>query len=619
MPGLAGLITRLPKERAAALVCQMVKALAHEPFYETGVWMDESLGIYLGWAVRKGSFCERMPVTNESGSVTLVLSGEVYPATGTIEELKRRGHSFDERPAAYLPHAYEDEPDFPLSLNGLFHGVVSDRERGTVMIFNDRYGMHKLCYHQSSEAFYFAAEAKAILAVRPDLRTVDQQSLGEFVACSCVLGNRTLFKDIRVLPGGSAWSFRNAKIERQAAYFEAREWEKQAPLDPESYYRELRDTFARNLPLYFAEREKTGMTLTGGMDTRLIMAWHKSAPGSLPCYTFAGSLRECHDVRIARRIAAQCEQTYEVIPIGQDFIAQFPHYAERSVYLTEGGVDVYRASDLYVSERARQIAPAKVVGTYGSEIVRHAVMFKAVTPPEGLLNPDFMPFIRRAQETYGELRREHPLTFAAFRQSPWYHQGILALENSQLTVRSPYLDNDFVRTVFRAPKQDTVNGDIRLRLIKEGDPILGRMQTDLGFGGNGGVFSKISRGMLHFTFKAEYAYDYGMPQWLSRTDDLLSALHLERMFLGRHKVSHFRIWYKGALSKYVREILLDERTLSRPYLERGAVEEVVEGHTRRGLNYTSSIHKLLSLELLHRAFFDAQPANAAQPANQIAR
>ena len=38
------------------------------------------------------------------------------------------------------------------------------------------------------------------------------------------------------------------------------------------------------------------------------------------------------------------------------------------MYLTEGGVDVYRASDLYVSEKARQIAPAKVVGTYGSEI-----------------------------------------------------------------------------------------------------------------------------------------------------------------------------------------------------------------------------------------------------------
>ncbi len=114
------------------------------------------------------------------------------------------------------------------------------------------------------------------------------------------------------------------------------------------------------------------MTLTGGLDTRLIMAWHQSAPGSLPCYTFGGMFRECQDVRVARRIAKVCQQPHEVIGVGDEFLKQFPYYADRSIYLTEGGVDVYRASDLYVSEKARAIAPVKVVGTYGSEIVRGA-------------------------------------------------------------------------------------------------------------------------------------------------------------------------------------------------------------------------------------------------------
>ena len=72
---------------------------------------------------------------------------------------------------------------------------------------------------------------------------------------------------------------------------------------------------------------------------------------------------------------------------------------------------------------------------------------------------------------------------------------------------------------------------------------------------------------MEFTFKAEYAYDYGMPQWLSRIDHFLSPLRLERLFLGRHKLLHFRVWYRDALADYVREILLDRRTLSRPYFE----------------------------------------------------
>ena len=36
-----------------------------------------------------------------------------------------------------------------------------------------------------------------------------------------------------------------------------------------------------------------------------------------------------------------------------------------------------------------------------------------------------------------------------------------------------------------------------------------------------------------------------------------------------------------------------------------AVEAVVNGHTKGGLNYTTAIHKLLTLELLQRLFFDA--------------
>ena len=362
-------------------------------------------------------------------------------------------------------------------------------------------------------------------------------------------------------------------------------------------------------PATFNGHQRVGMTLTGGMDTRVIMAWHEPAPKSFPCYTFGGMFRECHDVRLARKVAKVRQQPHEVLTVGNEFLSRFQHYAERSVYLTEGGVDVYRAADLYVSERARNLAPVKVVGTYGSEIVRNMIMFKPIAPTSELFRPDFMPSVEQAAITYSELRRQHPVTFAAFCQSPWYHSRILALEQSQLSVRSPFLDNDFVRTMFRAPKD--LNDDVRLRLIRDGDPILAGIRTDRGIGGNSGVLSAaVARSAMEFSFKAEYAYDYGMPQWLSRVDHFLSPLRLERLFLGRHKLLHFRVWYRDALADFVREILLDRRTLSRPYFEPGAVQTIVDGHTKRGLNHTTAIHKLLTLELLHRQFFDPLPSQS---------
>lgn len=584
----------------------MVDALRHEPFYRTGTWIDESLGIYVGWAAVESSFSDAMPLQNECGDITLIFSGEDYRDASEVKRLKKGGDSTGDKPCSYLVPLYEeDQGSFPARLNGMFHGALIDRSRATLTLFNDRYGMHRLYLHESPDAFYFGAEAKAILAVCPELRTPSPRGLGEFVALSCVLENRTIFQDIHLLPAASAWVFRHAAIHQKRTYFETSEWERQTPLRPEAYYQHLRDALSRSLPNYFAGEKDTAIALTGGMDTRVLMALHNSAAGALPCYTFGGMFRECRDVGLARKVAGICEQSHQVIEVGEEFLQRFPEYAERSIYLTEGGVDVYRASDLYVSQRAREIAPVKVVGTYGSEIVRHAVMFKPMPPADDLFEPGFLTQIQGAGKTYAAVRATHPVTFAAFRQSPWYHHGILALEQSQLTVRSPYLDNEFVRTAFRAPLAHNGNGDVRLRLIADGSAALRQIPSDRGVGGARGPFAEaISRSFQEFTFKAEYAYDYGMPQWVATIDHWLSPLHLERLFLGRHKFLHYRVWYRDALAGYVRQILLDPLTLSRPYLQRKSLESIVNGHLRGDRNYTTAIHKMLTLELLHRQFFD---------------
>ena len=96
-----------------------------------------------------------------------------------------------------------------------------------------------------------------------------------------------------------------------------------------------------------------------------------------------------------------------------------------------------------------------------------------------------------------------------------------------------------------------------------------------------------------------------MPQWVAQIDHLLAPMGLERLFLGRHKFAHFRVWYRDSLSRYVREMLLDQKTLSRAYLVKQTVERVVAGHLKGHRNFTSEIHQLLTLEHLHRRFVDA--------------
>lgn len=601
MPGIVGLITKLPRTVAEPQLLQMLATITHEKSYKTGTWADESIGIYVGWAALEGSFDERMPLRNEAGNARLIFSGEEYSndrlSAGEVNGAQSNGCN-------YLLERLEKDRNAIQNFNGIFHGVFVDQAQ-KIILFNDRYGMHRLCYYEGREGFYFASEAKAIAEALPELRDCDPKSLGEFISLSCVLENRTIFKNIFVLPGGSAWVFRDRQLVEKRAYFSTQDWENQSPLAPEPYYKELRSVVNESLPSYFGGDRQIGIAMTGGLDTRVILSNYPRSAGSIASYTFAGPFRESQDVFIGRQIARLCKHPYEVIQVNEDFLKKFSDYAERAIYIAEGTVGVGRAADIYLSERARCIAPVKVVGTYGSEILRHAVMFKPMEPSADLICPDFLPQIRAASTTYGHLRQQHPVTFAAFSQSPLYHHGILALEQSVFTVRSPFLDNEFVRTVYRAPKENGPGKDIRVRLIEDGNPELGRVRSDRGIGGKvNPISSAFMRGYQEFTFKAEYAYDYGMPQSVAQIDYWLSWMHLERLFLGRHKLLHFRLWYRTALANYVQEMLLDPRTLSRPYLNRSAVEALVSGHLKGNRNYTSDIHRLLSLELLHRLFFD---------------
>jgi len=82
-------------------------------------------------------------------------------------------------------------------------------------------------------------------------------------------------------------------------YFDPQSLEKQPLLSGAEYYEEFKRTFVRILLDTFAEGGKW-LSLTGGLDGRLIMAW-ACRPEKLPCYTFGGSYHDCTDVRIARK------------------------------------------------------------------------------------------------------------------------------------------------------------------------------------------------------------------------------------------------------------------------------------------------------------------------------
>lgn len=603
MPGIFGFISAGNQGTRHRLVDQMLPATSREPMFTSGSLVEETFGLEVGWVCHRGSYSDCLPVWNSDNSVGLVFVGEHFGDQKETSRLKNnRSCASSGHDASLLLDIYQDSPSkFFEKLNGVFCGVLIDRQSREVVLFNDRYGLGRVYYHENSDGLYFASEAKSLLNVVPDLRSFDPKGLGEYLTCGCVLQNRSLYSGVALLPGASKWTMRHGHPLTKDNYFDTKEWQEQPKLSASEYYAKLHETFLRTLPRYFQGPQKAALSLTGGLDSRMIIAGVSPAEDTLPCYTFGGTYRDCIDLTLARSIARATKQSHQTIIIGDDFISNFAGLAEQSIDASDGAMDVTGSVELYANSIAREIAPVRLTGNYGSEILRGNVAFKVDPLSPSIFQADFVPHLECAAQNFADESDVNGTEFIVSKQMPWHHHARLAIEQSQLTVRSPFIDNETVAVAYQAPVGDSVNKDIAHRFIADCHPTLNQIPTDRGVAGRPGeTDSRFKVFRQEFVPRLEYVYDYGMPQWLAKIDRIMRPLHMERLFLGRQKFYHFRIWYRDQLASFVKDILLDPQTLSRPYLSRKGVEKIVTEHTSGRGNFTREIHKLLSIELIER-------------------
>jgi asparagine synthase (glutamine-hydrolysing) len=600
MPGIAGIFNHSTDPSRGEKVRTMVETMRHDARFVSGQCDFEAMKASLGWVCEPGSFSDCLPAWNEDRTICLVLAGEEFSGPERMAELVAAGHDIQADNAGYLVHLYDElGPRFFGELNGWFSGVLLDFREGKIILFNDRYGLRRIYYHESAEGFYFASEAKSLLRILPALREIDQRGLAEYFTVGCVLQDRSLFRGISLLPGGSQWTFqRDGRVERKR-YFNPETWENQQPLDAAEYGERLQDVFGRLAPRYFRGKRPVAMSLTGGLDSRMILAWSGEGANQPPCYTFAGPYRDCADVRIARVLAGLTGRAHTTLPIGEEFFENFPSLAEKTVYLSDGTMDVSGAVELHMNSLAREIAPVRLTGNYGSEILRSNVAFRPGRPNRSLFTPEFNQLVNEAGETYQSEAAGNRLSFIAFKQVPWHHYSRFSVEQSQITPRSPFLDNDLVALAYRVPRDLATSPLPLLQLIAKGNPELDAVATDRALSRRSRpVFTRLAKAWQEFTAKAEYAYDYGMPTRLTRLDHLLAPLQLERLFLGRHKFYHFRIWYKKRLKGYL-DAIADSSSQIPCYVPEVG-EKLIRAHTSGRANHTLDLHKFLSVRSIDR-------------------
>lgn len=612
MPGITGLIIIRTKGNEEHLLKIMHQETLHESFYSKGIHLVKKYDYLMGYTAIQGSFADCMPIFNEKKDILLFITGECYDDPRIKADLKNKGHKFDPDNASYLVHRYEELGESLFQeLNGWFNGVILDLRQNKVLIFNDRYGIRRLYIYENPYLIAFASEAKALIKAFPELREVSYQSIGEFLVYDCVLQNRTYFPKIQLLPPGSLWTYQNGSLEKNS-YLNMTELENQPKLTLEQFKAELTDTFQSILPRYF-QRGPIGLGLTGGLDTRSIIACRNPEPGELPCYTFTGSYKDILDARLAPKVAKTCGQKHTKIVLQDEkLIKEYPSWVEKAIFISDGLEGTDKADVLYFNSIAREIAPVRMTGKYGSQVLKGIFGFKPRPPAPEIINPEFKPFLEIAEKTAQDFSEIHPLTFLLQGAIPWWWNSFVALETSQIEIRSPFLDNDFIRVLYKAPELPPDFGiKFELSLIARCKPELMNIPTTGSHGGKGlKPIAELKRLWILSLMMIDKAYNhedlpYNLTHAFAKIDkNIITPLHLDYIISGHAEFRRYRRWYRDELSGYIKDILLNEKTLTHPYWNRKGLIKVVNDHINGRGNYLREIRKALQIELLHRVLIE---------------
>lgn len=558
----------------------MVGTMSSVPGMPRGFVEVPELYATLGWVAHAGSSAARESSVPSVDGVEAILAGECWTDAG--QSLS----------AAYVATGQ----DCIRRLEGLFSGVIVDRRSAQIVLFNDRYSVERLHVVRKGDAVLFASEAKALLSVLPEVRAWDEQGVAEFLKFGCVLNGRTLFKGLGFLPGGSIWTFERSGV-REGRYFDPREWEEQPPLSAGEFERRFCDLFPARLRRYTETDHTLGISITGGLDTRMIMASLPEGLRDVTCYTYAGPSALTTDARIGAEVAQSLGFKHEVVRLGSEFSSRLPELIDRTVHATDGTAGPLHAHELALSGAAASISPVRLTGNYGSEVLRDMSTFKVQQLDPRILDPDLAVRVAAAES---ELQSRHPVSRAAFAEIPWLLHGTLAAARSLLTVRTPYLDNELVRLAYAAPAASRRTTDAAWNLIAGRSQPLARMATDRGSRArDGGLAGVLRRSLASVSFKLDYWDKEGLPRGLNFVRPALGVLR-DAGVLGNHKYLPYRQWLQIDLRDHVRQVLSDS-SIARMGVFRGSgLHDLLGDIDTDRTTALREIHTVLALDAVQR-------------------
>jgi asparagine synthase (glutamine-hydrolysing) len=614
---------------ARELIERMCVALEHRGPDSRGLHVDEQVGLGIQRLRVIDLVTGDQPISNEDGSVVVVLNGEIYNFRELRDRLRAAGHTFaTEGDTEVIVHLYEEEGvDCVRHLHGMFAFALWDQRRRRLLLARDRVGKKPLFYAFSRGGITFASEMRALLEDREVRTEIDPSAVDCYLAYGYVPAPMSIFGGVRKLEPAHTLVLDDGDVTIER-YWSLDYSHKLEVNDPRELHEPIRDAIRRATRQRLISDVPLGAFLSGGIDSSAVVAAMAEASAG-PVRTFSiGFDNDAFDeLPHARRIAQLFGTDHNEFVVRPDAISIVPRLVR---HYGEPFADSSAIPSFYLSELTRSQVTVALNGDGGDESFGGYTRFVANRLASKL---DHIPGpLRRGVAARVPGRGSGELT-SVQNKARRLIQG-LALEPPARyaryvswcddAMRARLYTDEFAERIAGSPAADVITGPWSRA---SGRDVVDKMlEVEINTYLPGDLIPKIDIATMAHALEAR------SPLLDHQLMELAASIPPELKIRGRQKKWILREamrgwlpdeildrpkqgfsvpvgdWFRHDLRSLAHDVLLDPQSLARGYFRPDAIRSMLDRHLQGADQETKPLWALFMFELWHREFVDSSTA-----------
>ena len=386
MCGLSGFVCgRARAEPLGAIVTRMNNAIAHRGPDDSGVWIDENIGLALGHrrlSILDLSPAGHQPMQSACGRFVVAFNGEIYNHLALRQQLTTTGqapawcgHSDTETLLACVS-AWGIEKTLQATV-GMFAISLWDKQLKVLTLARDRLGEKPLYYGWQSDTLLFGSELKALKAHPAFSGKVDRNALALLLRHNCIPAPHSIYTGIFKLMPGHYLTFpladiAAARVAQPVPYWSFNSVVEQGLANPfggnaNEAVELLHDQLSRSISEQMLADVPLGAFLSGGVDSSAVVALMQAqCKQKVRTFTIGfdqdGYNEATHAKAVARHLGTDHTELYVSPQDALDVIPLLP-----TMYC-EPFSDSSQIPTFLVSQMARQHVTVALSGDGGDEL-----------------------------------------------------------------------------------------------------------------------------------------------------------------------------------------------------------------------------------------------------------